>query len=225
MIGSNLRPYSPLTPFTLVELLVVIAIISILMTLLLPSLSHARDFAKRTSCASALKQLGIAARMYADDNADQPPQGGWSYPVDTSIPGNGDIHWPYQMNAYVNKVALFACPSGASSNNPPWTTWPYITDYGYTAYANSNQFPGYFLKLSSCSRPSLTPLIIGQNGCNNFTTYCFQSGPDSIYTLAMRHSGGENILWFDGHVLWMPYQSFINLGVSIGLGKFLTSSY
>jgi len=54
--------------FTLIELLVVIVIIAILAAMLLPALSAARARAKAASCISNLKQCGMAALMYANDN-------------------------------------------------------------------------------------------------------------------------------------------------------------
>ena len=62
----------------------VIAIIAILAALLLPALSQAKESARRTACASNLRQLALAVRMYADDSEDKLP-GVWGASV-----GNGN---------------------------------------------------------------------------------------------------------------------------------------
>ncbi len=54
--------------FTLIELLVVIGIISLLLGIALPGLSRARQIARRTACASNLRQIGLGFQMYLDDN-------------------------------------------------------------------------------------------------------------------------------------------------------------
>ena len=56
--------------FTLTELLVVVAVISILASLLLPALSGSKAASQRAQCVSNLRQMGIAAHLYVDDNED-----------------------------------------------------------------------------------------------------------------------------------------------------------
>lgn len=59
--------------FTLIELLVVIAIIAVLIALLLPAVQQAREAARRTTCRSNLKQIGIALHNYHDNFSRFPP--------------------------------------------------------------------------------------------------------------------------------------------------------
>ena len=63
------------TAFTLIELLVVVAIISLLLSILLPSLTMAKELARRVLCASNQHQIGLGLLMYANENNDYLPEG------------------------------------------------------------------------------------------------------------------------------------------------------
>jgi prepilin-type N-terminal cleavage/methylation domain-containing protein/prepilin-type processing-associated H-X9-DG protein len=84
--------------FTLVELLVVIGIIALLVSILLPTLSSARQSAQTVVCASNQRQLALAAIMYADANEQSLPPG-------SAVSGSGDWEpfWYDHLMAYIGQ--------------------------------------------------------------------------------------------------------------------------
>jgi len=92
--------------FTLIELLVVIAIIGILAGILLPVLSRARESARRTQCASNVKQIGMGLIMYANENAE-------SFPVSNTAPV-AMTSLKLLFPDYVSDPRVFNCPSDTS---------------------------------------------------------------------------------------------------------------
>jgi prepilin-type N-terminal cleavage/methylation domain-containing protein/prepilin-type processing-associated H-X9-DG protein len=98
--------------FTLVELLVVIGIIALLISILLPSLSRARESANRVKCASNLRSNGQAFYMFAQENKGRVP-----YSQCTAWAGpwwQGTMYvrdWFKLLDRYGTNVNLFVCPS------------------------------------------------------------------------------------------------------------------
>ena len=105
---------SLLKGFTLIELLVVIAIIAILSGILFPVFSSAREKARTTVCQSNLKQLALAAMMYADDNNKCYPPAIYRY-------RGVDIYWTSEKilyYQYIKNREVFFCPNSAYSYDP-----------------------------------------------------------------------------------------------------------
>jgi prepilin-type N-terminal cleavage/methylation domain-containing protein len=78
---STIKLRTSRSGFTLIELLVVIAIMALLLAILSPTLSEARNHARRAACASNLHQVGVAIHLYAQDFDDTIPFGPAGRPV------------------------------------------------------------------------------------------------------------------------------------------------
>ncbi len=113
--------------FTLIELLVVIAIIAILAAILFPVFQKVRENARRASCASNEKQLGLAFTQYTQDADEgyplmsyQNPYGGTSAFSSGGNPVNLDeVGWAEAIYPFVKATGAYKCPDSSQNGGAP----------------------------------------------------------------------------------------------------------
>ncbi|RYG69158.1 type II secretion system protein [bacterium] len=98
--------------FTLIELLVVIAILSLLAAILFPAFGRARENARRSSCASNFRQLGLGLAQYAQDYDETLPP--FSYNGYLGYDGGDGARWADMVFPYLKSSQVFDCPSASS---------------------------------------------------------------------------------------------------------------
>ena len=178
--------------FTLIELLVVIAIIAILAAILFPVFAKARAKAKQASCASNLRQIGLAVNMYIQDYDERTPPNTWQ-----------DGTWAFRqyltaadrIYPYVKNSQIFACPTFGELGPCPTqvgSPFPYVNrcSYGFNNWVLSGR------KLGEIIEPANLFMVMDAKNWWNDTC-------QNAYRLCHRHNEGANFCFADGHVKWL----------------------
>lgn len=184
------------TGFTLIELLVVIAIIAILAAILFPAFARARENARRASCQSNAKQIGLGMLQYSQDYDEK------YVPMYTTNP---DAYWPSKLNPYIKSTQLFNCPS--SSDTPYNNIDLFSPHYGLNVWlfeaTNNGTDSNKGRALSSIAQPASTVMIADSKasprvifeGFDYYTYYATDASWPQY-----RHLETTVVCFADGHV-------------------------
>jgi prepilin-type N-terminal cleavage/methylation domain-containing protein/prepilin-type processing-associated H-X9-DG protein len=203
--------------FTLIELLVVIAIIAILAAILFPVFARARENARRASCQSNLKQIGLGVMQYTQDYDERFPRNAWTCTASevaakqyACTSTSASVLWYHPLDPYIKSVQIWNCPSytGTLQTTTSGGQWAYSSaaSYGWNVYQTGTGTTGIvtpfdLASLASVEAPATT--IFSTEGNPG---YYRVSGaiPTTSNTnpVGTRHLDGVNFLWADGHVKW-----------------------
>jgi len=210
--------------FTLIELLVVVAIIALLAAILFPAFARARENARRSSCQSNLKQIGLGMLQYTQDYDEYFPLGGGSNLAGTDTTcqldgsaGPTEIGSPLGpamlVQPYIKSTQIFLCPSDTRTVNAAYPG--NLCSYGFNANViGAFNNPSYIKRVNQAklSQTSYTILCYESLyapasgrfmtvGCPdwNLSFYDPAPNPDIAHII---HNGGADWLLADGHVKW-----------------------
>ncbi len=131
----------PVWGFTLIELLVVIAIIAILAAILFPVFQKVRENARRASCQSNEKQIGLAITQYMQDGDEHMPPG--------TAPNGGGGGWAGQIYSYVKSAGVYRCPDDATAPSAGTGNGHAISSYGYNSNVAGHAPDGWWNNISA----------------------------------------------------------------------------
>ncbi len=212
----RLRRENSALGFTLIELLVVIAIIAILAAILFPVFARARENARRASCQSNLKQIGMGILQYNQDYDERFPMsrsdGGITY---FGSFANQALPWQLAVQPYVKSTQIFKCPSNTLTGNVSWSNMGAgdIIPQSYVANGTGNtsytaQFggvqpinsPGAGGGISLAQVKSAAQLIlVGERNVSNGDPEYYRPDTNTNFSF-INHLGMTNFLFADGHV-------------------------
>lgn len=188
--------------FTLIELLVVIAIIAILAAIVFPVFARAKEAAKKISCLSNVRQIGMSYQMYATDNDDFLP-----------LTLDSQSSWVDQCQPYLKSRAILRCPSDTSSNwDDPTASKRRKTSYFINFYMTGDftlEDGSRYCNLTSIPAPSsviyLAESVNNAKG-DHFHPMDWESEGDAVTEIALgRHTDGANYAYVDGHARWSKF--------------------
>lgn len=183
--------------FTLIELLVVIAIIAILAAILFPVFARARENARRSSCSSNGKQIGIAMSQYLQDNDER-------YPVadHEAIPVYA---WSEPLQPYIKSEQVFQCPSMPKAGPHPVPRTDYIVNGFFSHGLSQAKFNDVVQQIMVTERAEGLAVLDYHPWVEEGETTFDETVFDNIGKT--RHFDGSNYVFADGHVKWLKFES------------------
>jgi prepilin-type N-terminal cleavage/methylation domain-containing protein/prepilin-type processing-associated H-X9-DG protein len=192
--------------FTLIELLMVVAIVAVLASLLTPSLSRSKTKGVNAACVNNLRQLGIATRIYADENRERLPSAEIlpTLPIDprNPLPRICDVLAPYAartVGGSTNGATVFKCPADRAGRYAAEGS-----SYEWNAGRNGH-------RIDETGTDSAFLLLQRGNPAGGVTNFVVTFSPGTIPMLLDYEAfhprpprSGKNVVFMDGHVEPLP---------------------